>query len=68
MNRPFTIEELLVHTFAPHDDHVYVATDGLSLLGMNQEGKLIVIAVPEGKNFNEMNDDDVNQVIIDNLK
>ncbi len=68
MDRPFTIDELLVHTFAPHDDQMCIATDGLSLLGMSLEGKLIVIDVPEGKNFNEMNDDEMIQIIDDNVK
>ncbi len=68
MDRPFTIDELLVHTFAEHDGQMYVTKDGLSMHGMNQEGKLITIVVPEGKNFNEMNDDEISQFVIDTLK
>ncbi len=68
MDRPFTIDELLVHTFAPHDGQMCIATDGLSLLGMSLEGKLIVIDVPEGKNFNEMNDDEMIKFVNDNVK
>ncbi len=66
MDRPFTVEELLVHTFAPHDGQMYVATDGLSLHGMSLEGELIVIDVPEGKNFNEMSDDEIDKIMTDN--
>ncbi len=68
MDRPFTVEELLVHTFAPHDGQMGVATDGLSLLGMSLEGELIVIDVPEGKNFNEMDDDELFKFVDDNVE
>lgn len=51
---PFTIDQLLVHTFAPHDGSLVVSKDGEELLGMTPAGTLEVIFPPEGMNFNTM--------------
>lgn len=56
---PFTVDELLTYTFAPHDGvTTVIANDGTCLLKMTMDGVLMTLPLPDGVNFYKLTDEE----------
>lgn len=52
---PFSPDELIAHTFLPHDgETTCIVNEGTALVAVSVAGELVKVLAPKGKNFNTM--------------